>query len=99
VRGIKAILSEQHFIQRFGKRYLFEDVDMEGKIMLKWIYNKYEGSFWTGLILLTTVTNGSCEQSNEPRFYKTHLKNEPAPFSFIFNLLGIFIFCRLKTAV
>jgi hypothetical protein len=43
-----------------------EDTGVDGRIILKWIFKKWDGA-WTGLIWLRIGTgDGSCECGNEP---------------------------------
>jgi hypothetical protein len=43
-----------------------EDPGVDGRIILKWIFNKWDGP-WTGLIWLRIgIGEGSCECGNEP---------------------------------
>jgi hypothetical protein len=36
----------------------FEDLDVDGRIILKWIFKKFYGEAWIGLIWLRIGTNG-----------------------------------------
>jgi hypothetical protein len=36
-----------------------EDPGMDGRITLRWIFNKWDGEVWTGLIWLRIVSGGS----------------------------------------
>jgi len=36
----------------------FEDIGVDGSIILKWIFNKWEWREWAGLIWLYTGTSG-----------------------------------------
>ena len=53
--------------ENLRKRYHFEDLGVDGRIILKWILNKLAGRAWTELIWLRIgTTDGSCEDANEP---------------------------------
>jgi hypothetical protein len=45
-----------------------EDPGVDGRIILKWIFKKWDWRTWTGLIWLRIGTGGagSCECGNEP---------------------------------
>jgi hypothetical protein len=52
---------EERFIQGFGGKNLrernhLEDPSVEGKIILIWIFRKWDVRAWTGLIWLSTGT-------------------------------------------
>jgi hypothetical protein len=40
------------------QKYHLEDPDIDGGIILSWIFKKWDGRTWTGLIWLTTGTVG-----------------------------------------
>jgi hypothetical protein len=42
-----------------------EDVDISGRIILKWMLEKWVGVVWTGLISLR-IGKGSCEHGDGP---------------------------------
>jgi hypothetical protein len=43
------------------------DPDVDGRIILKWIFKKWDGGAWTGLSWLRIgQVAGSCECGNEP---------------------------------
>jgi hypothetical protein len=37
-------------VERSDRRRLFEDPGVDGRILLKWIFKKWDGEAWTGLI-------------------------------------------------
>jgi hypothetical protein len=41
-----------------SERYHLEDVGVDGRIILKRIFNKWDGEAWSGLIWLRTGTGG-----------------------------------------
>ena len=44
-----------------------EDPDVDGRIMLKWIFSKWDGNAWTGLLWLRIgVGGGGLFCSNKP---------------------------------
>jgi hypothetical protein len=45
--------------ERFNEIHHFEDVDVDGRIILRWILEKYNGVVWTGgFICLKIGTSG-----------------------------------------
>jgi len=49
-----------------GKNHL-EDPDVDGKIILRWIFRKWDVGAWTGLIWLRIGPGGrTCKCGNEP---------------------------------
>jgi len=49
---------------REGER--LEDLGLDGRIILKWFFKKWDGEAWTGLIWLRIGTGGGCfECGNE----------------------------------
>jgi hypothetical protein len=45
----------RHFVANLRDRGCLEDIDVDGRIILKWIFKK---QVWTGLISLRTGTGG-----------------------------------------
>ena len=37
-----------------------QDLDIGGRIILKWIYKKWAGKAWNGFVWLTIGTGGGC---------------------------------------
>ena len=49
------------------ERDLFEDLGVDGRIILKWTFKKQNGRAWIGFIWKRTGTMaGCCEHDNEP---------------------------------
>jgi len=46
------------WLGKFGKRYHLEDPGVDGKIILRWIFRKWDVGAWTGLIWLRIGTGG-----------------------------------------
>jgi len=40
-----------------GEKYHFEDLHIDGKMVLKWVFKEYDGRAWTGLFWLMTGTS------------------------------------------
>jgi hypothetical protein len=40
------------------KRYILEDIGVNERVILKWIFKEYDGDAWTGLIWLKIGTDG-----------------------------------------
>jgi hypothetical protein len=51
------------WLENLTERDCFEDLGLDGRIILKLILKKYVGRAWTGFIWLRTETNG--EHSND----------------------------------
>jgi hypothetical protein len=45
--------------ERKKERYNYEDLDVGGRIILRWIVEKYDGVVWTGFIWLGIRTSGA----------------------------------------
>jgi hypothetical protein len=45
-----------------------EDPDIDGRILLRWIFRKWDRGVWTGLIWLTIgiTCGGTCKRDDEP---------------------------------
>jgi hypothetical protein len=40
-----------------GEEHHLEDLDIDGRIIFKWIFNKWDGEARTGLLWLRTLVN------------------------------------------
>ena len=40
------------------ERNHFEDISVDGRIIIKWIIKKWDGELWTGVLWLTIGTGG-----------------------------------------
>jgi hypothetical protein len=61
-RGVYRVLVKK----REGKNHL-EDLAVDGKIILRWIFRKQDVGAWTGLIWLRIGSGGgTCKCGNEP---------------------------------
>ena len=52
--------AQQAYRSELNTLYLFylEDPDVDGRIVLKWIFKNWDGEAWTGLIWIRTGTGG-----------------------------------------
>jgi hypothetical protein len=49
-------------------RVHLEELDVNGKIIFKWIFKQLDGKAWTGLMWLR-IGKGTCECGNKPLDY------------------------------
>jgi hypothetical protein len=46
------------FVRRANGKDHLENLSMDGRIILRWIFSKWDGEAWTGLTWLRTGTGG-----------------------------------------